>query len=334
MVRRKACLLNQTPVLTISNAAGWLALKAPFFTIGHSKPTNRKTCTKNPAGIPRPPIPPHNRRFLRGAAQERGRAHAPTREHAAVPISVTPLKRSERGDQLGRPSAVSFHTACCASTPSPHPPEEESSPPAKRTPGTPPASGTFKPYGTGRYGAGSVVIRRPPSETRFPKIIPAASGRHDFLDAPHAGARGTADHSSRQRSPHNEKPCRTLPDDTERPVHGFGRIGAASRPRRLDSLRSKTARFAPRNLPRENRPKNVPRFIGHRARREEERQPQEAMEATSPSCNDDKDASERLTVRPMPFLSGGKVSRPKGNRTNRSGFGPFRRTRRDVPVRP
>lgn len=71
-----------------------------------------------------------------------------------------------------------------------------------------------------------------------------------------------------------------------------------------------------------------------RARREGERQPQEAMEATSPSCNDDKDAGERLTVRPMPFLSGGKVSRPKGNRTNRSGFGPFRRTRRDVPVRP
>ena len=58
------------------------------------------------------------------------------------------------------------------------------------------------------------------------------------------------------------------------------------------------------------------------------------MEATSPSCNDDKDAGERLTARPMPFLSGGKVFRPKGNRTNRSGFGPFRRTRRDVPVRP
>lgn len=139
---------------------------------------------------------------------------------------------------MGRPSAVSFHTACCVSTPSPHPPEEESSPPAKRTSGTPPASETFKPYGTGRYGAGSVVIRRPPSETRFPKIIPAASGRHDFLNAPHAGAQGTAYHSSRQRSPHNEKPCRTLPDDTERPVHGFGRIGTASRPRRIDSLRA------------------------------------------------------------------------------------------------
>lgn len=193
---------------------------------------------------------------------------------------------------MGRPTAVSFHTACCASTPSPHPPEEESSPPAKRTSGTPPASETFKPYGTGRYGAGSVVIRRPPSETRFPKIIPVASGRHDFLDAPHAGAQGTADHSSRQRSPHNEKPCRTLPDDTERPVHGFGRIGAASRPRRLDSLRSKTARFAPRNLPRENRPKNVPRFIGHRAhggkrndsrRRRWRRQAQVAMMIKTPA---------------------------------------------------
>ena len=168
MVRRKACLLNQTPVLTISNAAGWLALKAPFFTIGHSKPTNRKTCTKNPAGIPRPPIPPHTRRFLRGAAQERGRAHAPTREHAAVPISVTPLKRSERGDQLGRPSAVSFHTACCASTPSPHPPEEESSPPAKRTPGTPPGFRNFQAIRDGPLRRGKRRHTPPPIRNPFP----------------------------------------------------------------------------------------------------------------------------------------------------------------------